>query len=169
MTKNNLIKKSMNISLFYGIGLVILSVIVALNPESSLAFVFKIYGIYLLISGVTTISQRGELPKNIKYFSIFSGIISIISGLFVFIHPSLVAGITTGFILYMLAFVLVIKGFADWKPSKSLSLFNILSGLILILFTKIALITLIWIITGLFLITGLTIILMSQHVKKSLK
>ena len=96
--------------LLRGIMLFALGVYALIQPRITIAVLAQVIGIFVVVDGVFSVVAGviGGVPS--RGWVIFRGVIEILVGLFVFANPVLVAGLTTAFLVYMLAFSSIVTG-----------------------------------------------------------
>lgn len=90
-----LIKRYSKSSIFVSILLIIFSIALMLKPMESLNMIISIFGILVLINGITNILSYIKTPKEFSFFNfeLTIGILECIFGTFCIINPGMIGGI----------------------------------------------------------------------------
>jgi uncharacterized membrane protein HdeD (DUF308 family) len=93
-----------------GIFLIVLGGYALFRPGMTIAALAQVIGIFLIADGILAILAGilGEVPSRV--WTVVRGVLAILTGIFVFANPVLVAGITATAMLYMLAFTAIVLG-----------------------------------------------------------
>jgi uncharacterized membrane protein HdeD (DUF308 family) len=105
------------IFLLQGIAAILLGLMLLTNPGATLVALTTFLGFYLLITGVLALVRVFVDPSTPRLWSILSGIVGILAGVFVLNHP-LLAAVTVPTLL------IIILGF----EALSMGVFEIIRG-----------------------------------------
>jgi len=100
------------IVLLRGLTVSVLGILLLFNPGSTLITIMLFLGAYWFIDGIFTIINSLQGRKTMKGWGlgIFSGVLGVIAGLVVFVHPFAAAVLTQVFLIYFLAFMAIANG-----------------------------------------------------------
>jgi len=103
------------IVLLRGLAVLVLGLLLVSNPGSTLITIMIFLGAYWFIDGIFTIinSIKGGKTMEGWGWGIFSGVLGVIAGLVVFVHPLATAIFTQVFLIYFLAFAAIVNGLSS--------------------------------------------------------
>jgi uncharacterized membrane protein HdeD (DUF308 family) len=101
--------------LLRGILALLLGILLFTNTAATLTVIMMFLGAYWLVDGmfIITASIHGRKQNASWGWGIFVGILSILAGLVILLHPMLSAVFTTTFLAYFVGFMILISGISS--------------------------------------------------------
>ena len=128
------------IPLIRGCLMIILGAYALFQPGMTLSLLVQVIGVLLVAEGVLSIIGAVMEQTPSRFWTIIRGVLFVLGGLFVFTHSAIVADVSTTFIVYMFAVIIVLAGVFeivgathDQKENKS-DFWPIMGGVLAILF-----------------------------------
>lgn len=166
------------IPLIRGCLMIILGAYALFQPGMTMSVLVQVIGVLLFAEGVLSIISAVMEKIPSRFWTIIRGVLFVLGGLFVFTHSAIVADVSTTFIVYMFAVIVVLAGVFeiigathDHKDNKS-DFWPILGGILAILFgillfcAPVAFGTLFMRILGVFaIINGISLVILAFRIR----
>lgn len=98
--------------LLRGILAIILGILFFANPAATLIVLMTFLGAYWIVDGIFSLAAAFQEKEN-RGWSIFSGILSILAGIAIFVQPVFSTLFTTTFLVYFMGFLVLASGISS--------------------------------------------------------
>ena len=169
------------IVLLRGITVLVLGLLLVVNPGSTLMTIMIFLGAYWFVDGIFTIMKFLKGGKSMEGWGwgIFSGVLGVIAGLVVFVHPLATAVLTQVFLIYFLAFMAIANGASSIVTGIKLrkeiknewtiilgGLLTVIFGILLLSKPLVGSVLFLWMLGIIAIVGGIAIISLAFKVKK---
>ena len=171
----------LNLIFLKGIVLLIVGLILVIFPQSTLAMLMLIVGIYWLVDGIATIVRAINRKESMSSWGLISGIIGVVAGSVVLSKPYLMAVFSASFFMWFVGISALVYGmsglFSGLKFPKDTigkqtmiygGLFSIIFGIALISSPYFSALTVVYLIGFVAIISGLSILFLANNIRKKL-
>ncbi len=172
------------IVLLRGITVLVLGLLLLFNPGSTLITIMIFLGAYWFVDGIFIIINTLQRRKKMESWGlgILSGVLGVIAGLVVFVHPLATTVLTQVFLIYFLAFMAIANGVSSIVTGIKLrkeiknewtiilgGLLTVIFGVLLLSKPLVGSALLLWLLGIIAVVGGISIITLAFKVKNMAK